>query len=149
MLEIATNLGSAPSPSWQPVKPAGISLLDANNTAAKSRVYRYQIDSVIRFDRPADRLYPMAVRGIADLTAFDDVDDRPQIDDNLVFLFALANAKAHYKRADAQTYADQFKELFNKLKSKRGWRQSVFTKPRPYEPMLDDPYHGNVPLVKV
>jgi hypothetical protein len=150
ILEIAINLGDASSPSWQPVDLAGVSLLEeGNNAVAKSRVYKAQIDSVIRFERPADQDYSVRVRGITDLTSFIDVDDRPQIDDNLVFLLALANAKAHYKRPDAKTYADQFSELFGKLKSKRGWRQSVFSKARPHSPMLDDPYHGNVPLVKV
>ena len=149
ILEVSINLGDASSPSWQPVKDAGIALLDSNNDAAKSRVFRYQIDSVIRFERPADRDYPVKVRGITDLTPFMDTDDRPQVDDNLVFLLALANAKAHYRRPDAQTYADQFRELFGKVKGKRGWRQSVFSKNRPTNPLLDDPYNGSVPLVTI
>lgn len=150
ILEIAINLGDASSPSWQPVHLEGVSLLqEGNNTVAKSRVYHAQIDSVIRFDRPADQDYSIRVRGITDMTSFLDVDDRPQIDDNLVFLLALANAKAHYRRPDAATYAEQFSKLYNQIKGKRGWRQSVFSKKRSSNPMLDDPYHGNVPLVNV
>lgn len=54
--------------------------------------------------------------------------DRTSLPSELVFLMALANAKAHYKQADADRYATQLDGLLSRLKAKhRG--QSVWSKP--------------------
>lgn len=53
--------------------------------------------------------------------------DRASIDDGLVFLHAVTNAKLHYKQSDGQAYANQLNSMLDKLKAKnRG--QSVFVR---------------------
>ena len=44
--------------------------------------------------------------------------DRASIDDALVFLHALTNAKAHYRHPDAQGYSSQLSAMMDKLKGK-------------------------------
>ena len=41
---------------------------------------------------------------------------------------ALAGLKSHYKQSDAATVADQFKQMYNTTKSKKGWSRSVFSR---------------------
>lgn len=62
------------------------------------------------------------------LAPFDSSNDRTSLPSELVFLMALANAKAHYKQADADRYATQLDGLLARLKAKhRG--QSVWSRP--------------------
>lgn len=62
--------------------------------------------------------------------------DRASIDDGLILLHALANAKAHYKQADAASYGTQLQALMGRIKAKnRG--QSVHSRCEP-----DDVYRA-------
>lgn len=63
--------------------------------------------------------------------------DRASIDDALIFLHAVTNAKIHYKQSDGQAYANQLNAMLDKLKAKnRGQavisrRGQAETPPRP------------------
>lgn len=62
------------------------------------------------------------------LAPFADSNDRTSLPSELVFLMALANAKAHYRQPDADRYATQLDGLLARLKAKhRG--QSVWERP--------------------
>ena len=44
--------------------------------------------------------------------------DRASLDDGLIFLHAVTNAKLHYKQADGEAYANQLNAMLTKLKGK-------------------------------
>lgn len=64
--------------------------------------------------------------------------DRASLDDSLIFLHALTNAKLHYKQQDGQAYANQLNAMMEKLKGqnrraavvRRGGAQSPAVRPR-------------------
>ena len=66
-----------------------------------------------------DREYPMVVVYEQGKTRFTQDSDRPCVPDRLVFLYALASAKAHYGHADAQTAGQIFQKMLRQEKSKR------------------------------
>ena len=66
-----------------------------------------------------DREYPMVVVYEQGKTRFTQDSDRPCVPDRLVFLYALASAKAHYGHADAQTAGQIFQRMLRQEKSKR------------------------------
>lgn len=68
---------------------------------------RYEIRQCIEvFPAPA-AAYKLRIKGQFGLTAFAADDDKTTIDSELVFLWALANAKAHYGQGDAEAVAAQ------------------------------------------
>jgi len=64
------------------------------------------------------------------LAPFVESSDRTSIPSEHVFLFALANAKAHYRQPDADRYEKQMDALLVKLKAQHRGR-SVWTKDTP------------------
>ncbi len=68
---------------------------------------RYEIRQCIEvFPAPAEA-YKLRIKGHFDLLAFTDDADETTIDSELVFLWALANAKLHYGQPDADKIAQQ------------------------------------------
>lgn len=69
---------------------------------------RYEIRQCIEvFPAPSAEGYKLRIKGHFGLTSFTEDDDKTTIDSELVFLWALANAKAHYGQPDATNYANQ------------------------------------------
>ena len=130
--------------NWQPVIE-GIDLQHYNTLDQPSYPGRYLLKSQIEIWPRTDHAYILRLWGVKDADPFYEDDHRTSINDQLVFLMALAGLKAHYKHSDAATVADQFKQMYNTLKAKKGWSKSVFNK-REHNPLLDDPYDGRVPL---
>lgn len=67
---------------------------------------------------PADVAYTLRryyVKALPDLTLDS---DRVVIDDALVFLHALTNAKLHYRQPDAQAYSTQLEAMLRRLREK-------------------------------
>lgn len=80
-----------------------------------------------------DQPYDLLVEYIADKPRFDRANDRPGVPDRLVFLYALANAKAHYRHPDAQAAATAFqnmlgREKFRQKENKRFFMQGETTR---------------------
>lgn len=74
-----------------------------------------------------DSQYTIRRYYVASPSRFTQDNDRASIDDSLVFLHALTNAKLHYKQADGEAYANQLNAMLDKLKAKnRG--QAVFSR---------------------
>lgn len=74
-----------------------------------------------------DAAYQIRRYYVATPARFTQDNDRASIDDGLVFLHALTNAKLHYRQEDGQAYANQLNSMLDKLKSKnRG--QSVISR---------------------
>lgn len=79
-----------------------------------------------RYDRRAqleiwpepDQAYTLRGEFYQRLGRFSEDGDRCTVDNYPVFLFALANAKAHHGQQDAQVYFDQLKDIERKLKKR-------------------------------
>ena len=65
-----------------------------------------------------DAAYTIRRYYVAMPARFTQDNDRASIDDGLVFLHALTNAKLHYRQEDGQAYANQLNSMLDKLKSK-------------------------------
>lgn len=77
---------------------------------------RYEFRQCIEvWPAPADSNGHLIVKGRFELEAFTADSDKPTIDDELVFLLALANAKAHYRQPDANNYVAQMETLLADL----------------------------------
>lgn len=80
-----------------------------------------------------DQSYELIVEYLANQNRFDRQTDRPSVPDRLVFLYALANAKAHYRHPDAQASAATFQnmlrsEKFRQKENKRFFAQGETTR---------------------
>lgn len=64
----------------------------------------------------ADAAYTLRVWYVKDLMPFTENSDRATIDDGMIFLHALANAKAHYRHPDAARYEGQLDNLLARIK---------------------------------
>ena len=133
--------------NWVPVRE-GIDLQHYNTLDLPTYPIRYQLKEKIEVSPRADHGYMVRLWGVKDAEPFYEDDHRPSVNDRLVFFMALAGLKTHYKHSDASVVADQFKQMFNTLKAKRGWTRSRFSK-HEESPLLADPYDGHVPLVTV
>lgn len=76
---------------------------------------RYEIRQCIEVFPAPSAVYTLRIKGHFGLTSFTEDDDKTTIDSELVFLWALANAKAHYGQPDAANYAAQAKEYLGNL----------------------------------
>lgn len=94
------------------------------------------LDRPLKYDRfeqmevwPVPRAqFRMRREYVKALAPFAESNDRTSLPSELVFLFALVNAKAHYKQSDADRYEKQLDGLLARLKAKhRG--QSVWERP--------------------
>ena len=87
----------------------------------------------------------LIIRGAFEAGAFAADNDQPGVDDELVYLLALANAKAHYKQADAQLVMAQFEVHLGKLVA--GSHATARYVPGAYPPDVDYIYTAPKPLV--
>lgn len=76
-----------------------------------------------------DRAYDLIVEHTALKSRFTQASDRPSVPDRLVFLYALANAKAHYRHPDAQAPAQAFQTMLNKEKTRQKEGRRYFAAP--------------------
>jgi hypothetical protein len=111
---------------WREVH-AGISKEDYTYQDNTSWPARYELYEQIELLPKADQQYTVRIWYIQQLTRLTQDGDRCMVDDELVFLHALANAKAHYRHADAQLYQGQFESLMTKLKG-RSWTKKTFNR---------------------
>ena len=75
----------------------------------------YEITSALQIWPLADQKYTLVARGHTLNFAFTGDTDVTTIDPELVFLLALANAKAHYRQPDARQYYDQAVSYLGRL----------------------------------
>ena len=80
---------------------------------------RYERYSQIELWPQADIAYTVRIWYIRELGRFTQDGDRCTIDDDLIFLHALANAKAHYRQPDAELYSGQMQSILTQLKTKQ------------------------------
>jgi hypothetical protein len=129
---------------WTPLRCGIDPLLYSNDVTGRPE--RYEIRQCIEvWPAPADDSYQLRIKGYFDLEPFAAETDKTTIDDRLVFLLALANAKAHYGKQDAPNYVAQLETMMRNLVA--GSHQTrryipgrdrradyVYTEPRPLVP---------------
>ena len=91
----------------------------------RRRPARWDAFEQIEFDAEADKVYTVRTFYLIAPTRFTENSDRASVRSSLVFIHALADAKAHYRQPDAASYAAQRDAVLVKLKS-RNWARSVF-----------------------
>ena len=103
------------SGSWQPMTE-GIEY--QHDTVADSRSYpcRYDRRAQLEIFPQPDTSYTLRGEYYQRLNRFTQDGDRCTIDDTILFNYALAKAKRHYRQADAQDYFDEVADLLRKLK---------------------------------
>lgn len=73
-----------------------------------------------------DQEYDLVVEYTQERARFDRMSDRPSVPDRLVFLYALAQAKTHYRHPDAQASATTFQTMLNKEKARQRENRRYF-----------------------
>lgn len=91
---------------WVPLNQ-GISPTLYTSESMYGMPYRYEIRQCIEVFPAPDTRYLLRVKGDFGLEAFAADGDKTTLDSELVFLEALANAKAHYGQPDADTVRQQ------------------------------------------
>lgn len=67
---------------------------------------------------PVDNTTTIRIEYVKTLGQLVNNSDRTSLPSEIVYLHALANAKAHYRQPDTQSYATQLEALLNQLKAK-------------------------------
>ncbi len=94
---------------------------------------RYERFSQLLIYPKANQVYTVRVWFVADLLPFVEEDDVCTIDDEMVFLHALANAKAHYKQPDAPTYQTQLDNLLSRIRGQSFSSNGVYRRNDPIQ----------------
>lgn len=110
---------------WTPYLEEGIRPEDYTNQDRAGPPSRVDYYDQIEFWPLSDQAYSVRIFGQKPLSRFTQSTDETTLDPDLVFLHALANAKAHYKHSDAQFYADQLGSMLTNVRS-RNWSKRTF-----------------------
>lgn len=89
----------------------------SNNSGSVPARYERR-DQIELFPIPLTNEYTLRFEYIKTLSTLIVNSDRTSLPSEIVYLHALANAKAHYRQPDSETYATQLDALMNKLKAK-------------------------------
>ena len=94
----------------------GIETAHWNTMDTPSFPTRYErFEQVLMYPK-ADQVYTIRFWYVRDLGRFTQNTDACTLDDDMVFLHALANAKAHYRHPDAATYQGQLNTLLASIR---------------------------------
>lgn len=105
----------------------GISESDRANSDIRERPERYDhLNGQMELYPIPGQPYDLVIEYTADKNRFERASDRPSVPDRLVFLYALATAKAHYRHPDAQAAATSFQNMLNKEKFRQKENKRFF-----------------------
>lgn len=92
----------------------------------RSQPARYErLEQLLIYPKP-DQAYTLRVWYIRDLGRFTQDNDRATLDDDLILLHALANAKAHYRQPDAQIYQGQLDTQLARIRGRSFGSNGVY-----------------------
>lgn len=111
ILRIETQL----SGQWVPVTE-GITTAMWSTMSQRSNPQRFERLKQVLIYPEADAVYKLRFWFISDLLPFTQPSDVATLDDEMVLLHAIANAKAHYRQPDAPTYQGQLDALLGSLR---------------------------------
>lgn len=95
----------------------GINTEQWTNMETRGSPQRYERLKQILIYPKSEAAYTLRVWFVADLDRFTQDGDRATLDDEMILLHALANAKAHYRQPDAKMYEGQLNTLLASLRS--------------------------------
>lgn len=111
---------------WVPMHE-GVTWGMRSTATSRTIPVRYELFQQMEVWPEPDAAYAIRRYYVAKPSRFTQDNDRASIDDALVLLHAIANAKLHYKQADGQGYGSQLQAMMRQLKGKnRG--QSVHSR---------------------
>lgn len=87
---------------------------------------RYERFAQLLIYPKANQVYTVRVWFVADLDPFTENDHKATLDDDMIFLHALANAKAHYRQPDAPTHQGQLNTLLASLRGQSFGSNGVY-----------------------
>jgi len=96
----------------------GITTAHWNTMDTQSYPVRFERFAQLLVYPKADQIYTVRVWYVKDLAPFTDDGHRCDMDDEMVLLHAVTNAKAHYRHPDAKLYEGQLSQLMSSLRSK-------------------------------
>jgi len=96
---------------------------------------RYERYAQLLIYPKANQAYTVRVWFVGDLGRFTEDGDAATLDDDMVFLHALANAKAHYRQPDAATYQGQLNTLLGSLRGQSFGSNGVYRRGNAEPPM--------------
>lgn len=116
----------------------GISTQMWSTMEIRSQPARYErLDQILIYPK-ANSSYTLRFWYVKDLLPFTQTDDVATLDDEMILLHALANAKAHYRQPDATVYQGQLNALLGSLRAQTFSANGVYrrdeefvTQPRP------------------
>lgn len=119
---------------WMPMRE-GISFAMRSTADSRSIPARYERFAQMEVWPEPDAVYTIRRYYVARCGRFTQDNDRASLDDNLIFLHALTNAKLHYRQQDGQVYANQLNAMMTNLKAQnRG--QAVVSRGGDAAPMV-------------
>jgi hypothetical protein len=121
ILRLETEYGG----QWRELRE-GIRTGDWNTMDTLSFPSRYERFAQMLIYPKADQAYTVRIWYIADLGAFAANSDTATLDDEMILLHALANAKSHYRHPDAPTYQGQLNTLLASLRGQSFGSNGVY-----------------------
>lgn len=91
-----------------------------------SQPIRYERYAQMLIYPKANQVYTVRIWFIADMDPFTENDNTATLDDEMILLHALANAKAHYRQPDAPTYQGQLNTLLASLRGQSFGENGVY-----------------------
>ncbi len=116
----------------------GITTAMWSSMDTRGQPQRYERYRQIQVYPEADQAYTLRIWYVSDLARFTETSDRASLDDDMILLHALANAKAHYRQPDAQVYQGQLNTLLASLRGQSFSQGGVYRRGEP-EPALIKP----------
>lgn len=113
VLRVETEYGG----QWREL-PEGIRTEDWSNMDTLGYPIRVERLAQLLVYPKADQVYTIRFWFVRDLARFTQDGDRADIDDEMILLHALTNAKAHYRHPDAAQYQGQLGDLLASLRGK-------------------------------
>lgn len=103
-----------PQAQWYPLVQ-GIDPTEYTILPTSQRPQKFELREYLEIFPAPDTYYTIWIRGHMGLTRFTQDADKATIDSDLLFLLALANAKAHYSQPDARAIGQQCELMLRKL----------------------------------
>ena len=115
------------SPSQSDPMAMGVTEFDRSFDTLREQPRKYDtLNGQLEVWPIPDREYDMVIEYTAERNRFERASDRPSVPDRLVFLYALATAKAQYGRADATAAATAFQNMLSREKSRQRGNRRYF-----------------------
>lgn len=118
---------------WRRI-PEGIRTEDWSKMSTKSYPVRCERYAQLLLYPIANQIYTIRFWYVADLADFTSAGDRASLDDEMILLHALTNAKAHYRHPDAKLYEGQLATLMGSLRGQSFSKDGVYRRDESREP---------------